>query len=98
MSLTGGGDAVVSCVDESVCGISSVMTAGELNVCGYHSVLSDEAGNSSRVEVAVSIDDVVACGDDPLLPDAVRVGGRLPVIGDTLVGLSRVAGSGRGYT
>ena len=39
--------------------------------------MSDEAGNSSGVEVILSIDDVVACGDDPLLSDAVRVGGWL---------------------
>ena len=32
LSLSGGGDAVVSGVDESVCGVSSVLTAGELDV------------------------------------------------------------------
>ena len=58
---------------------SSIMTADELDVCGCDSVVSDET-----VEV-VSVDDVVACGDDPLLPDAVRLGGRLSVVGDTLV-------------
>ena len=31
-SLSGGGDAVVSGVDEPVCGVGSVMTAGELDV------------------------------------------------------------------
>ena len=46
----------------------------------------------------VSVDDVVACGDDPLLPDAVRVGGRLSVVGDSLVCDSGVARSGRGDT
>ena len=33
-------------------------------MCGCDSVVSEEAGNSSRVEVAVSVDDVVAGGDD----------------------------------
>ena len=34
MSLPGGGDTVVSGVDEPVCGVSSVRTASELDVCG----------------------------------------------------------------
>ena len=61
MSSSGGGDAVVSGVDESACGVSSVMTAGELNVCVCDSLEYDGAGDSSGVEVD---DDVVACGDD----------------------------------
>ena len=87
-----GGDAVVSGAGEPVCGVSSVMTAGELDVFGYESVVSDETGE------VVSVDDVVACGDDPLLPDAVRVGGRLSVVGDTLVCGAGVARNGRGDT
>ena len=71
-------DPVVSGVDEPVCGISSLMTAGELDVCGCGSLVSDGAGESSGVEV---VDDVVACGDDKLLPDAFRVGGWLSVAG-----------------
>ena len=82
-----GVDAVVSGADEPVCGVSSVMTAGELDMFGYDSVVSDETGE------VVSVDDIVACGDDPLLPDAVRVGGRLSVVGDILV-----CGTGRGDT
>ena len=106
MSLSGGGDAVVSSVDESVCGVSSVladgildlcgidtvvygvdepvcdvssvMTTGELDVCGCDSLVSDGSGDSSGVEV---VDDVVACGDDTLLPDAFRAGGWLSVVG-----------------
>ena len=52
----------MSGTDEPVCGVNSVMTAGELDVFGYDSVVSDETGQ------VVSVDDVVACGDDPLLP------------------------------
>ena len=74
-----GGDAVVSGAVEPVCGVSSVMTAGEFDVFGYASIVYDETGE------VVSVDDIVACGDDPLLPDAVRVGGRLSMVGDTLV-------------
>ena len=33
----------------------------------------------------MSVDAVDACGDYPLLLDAVRVGGSLSVVGDTLV-------------
>ena len=69
----------MSGVDEPVCGVSSVMTAGELDVCGCGSLVSDEPGD------VVSVYDVVACGDDPLLPDVVQFGGRLSVVGDTVV-------------
>ena len=72
-----------------MCGVSSVMTARELDVCGCDSLVSVETGE------VVSVDDVVVCGEDPLLPDAVRVGGRLSVVGDTLVCDSGVARSGR---
>ena len=34
MSLPGGGDAVVSGVDESVCGVNSVLADGILDLCG----------------------------------------------------------------
>ena len=67
-----GVDTVVSGVDEYVCGVSSNMTADELDVCGCDSLVSYGAGDSSGVEV---VDDVVACGDDTLLPDAFRVVG-----------------------
>ena len=77
MSLSGGSDAVVLGVDER--GVCSVMTAGELDVCGCGSLVSDDTGD------VVSVHDVVAYGDEPLLPDAVRVSGRLSVVGDTLV-------------
>ena len=82
MSLAGGGDTVVSGVDEPMCGDSSVMTAGEFDVCGCDSLLSDGAGDSSGVGV---VDDVVACGDDTLLHDAVRVACWLSVVGKTLM-------------
>ena len=85
-------------VDDHVCGVSSVMTDSELNVCGCDNVVSDVAGNSSRVEVVLSIDDVVLCGDGPLLPDAVRVGGWLSVVGDTLMCGAGVAQIDRGDT
>ena len=92
ISLSRGGDAIMSGVDEYVCGVSSIMTADGLDVCGRDSVVSDEAGE------VVSVDDVVACGDDPLLPDAVRVVDRLSVVGDTLVCGAGVARSDRGDT
>ena len=90
MMLSGGGDAVVSGVDVPVCGVSSVMTTGELDVC-CGSLVPDETG-------VVSVDDVVACGDDQLLPGSVRAGGRLSVVGDTLAYDSGVARNGRGET
>ena len=54
MLCPGGGDAIVSGVDEPVCSVSSVMTAGELVVCGCGSLVSDKTGD------VVSLDDVVA--------------------------------------
>ena len=92
MSLSRGGDAIKSGVDEYVCGVSSIMTADGLDVCGRDSVVSDETGE------VVSVDDVVACGDDPLLPDAVRVVDRLSVVCGTLVCGAGVAWSDRGDT
>ena len=92
MMLSEGGDAVVSGVDVRVCGVRSVLTAGELDVCCCGSLVSDETGD------VVSVDDVVACGDDPLLPDSVRASGRLSVVGETLACDSGVARSGRGDT
>ena len=92
ISLSRGGDAINSGVDEYVCGVSSIMTADGLDVCGRDSVVSDETGE------VVSVDSVVACGDDPLLPDAVRVVDRLSVVGDTLVCGAGVARSDRGDT
>ena len=71
-------DTVVYGVDEPVCDVSSVMTTGELDVCGCDSLVSDGAGDSSGVEV---VDDVVAFGDDTLLPDAFRVDGWLVGLG-----------------
>ena len=92
ISLSRGGDAIMSGVDEYVCGVSSIMTADGLDVCGRDSIVSDETGE------VVSVDDVVACGDDPLLSDAVRVVDRLSVVGDTLVCGAGVAWSDRGDT
>ena len=71
-------NTVVSGVDESMCGDTSVMTAGEFDVCACDSLVSDGAGDSSGAE---SVDDVVACSDGAVLPDAFRVGGWLPVVG-----------------
>ena len=92
MMLSEGGDAVVSGVDVPVCGVRSVLTAGELDVCCCGSLVTDETGD------VVSVDDVVACGDDPLLPDSVRASGRLSVVGETLACDSGVARSGGGDT
>ena len=89
MVLSGSADAVVSGVDVPVCGVSSVMIAGELDVCCCDSLVPDETGE---------VVSVVACGDDPLLPDSVHVGGRLSVVGDTLACGSGVGHSGRGDT
>ena len=61
-------------------------------MCGCGSLVSGEKGD------ILSVDGVVACGDDPLFSGVVRVGGRFSVVGVTLVGDSGVARSGRGDT
>ena len=78
MLLAGDCDTVVSGVDEPMCGDSLVVTSGELDLCACDSLVSDGAGDSSGVEM---VGDVVACGDDAVLPDAFRVGGWLSVVG-----------------
>ena len=84
MSVSGGGDAVVSGVDETVYGVNSVMPASEVDMSGCNSLVTDDAGNSSGVEVVMSID------------DAVRVGGWVSVVGDTLMCGAKEARSDRG--
>ena len=75
-------DSLVVTADEfDVCACDSdslVMTAGEIDVCACDGLVSDGAGDSSGVEV---VDDVVACGDDAVLPGAFRVGDWLSVVG-----------------
>ncbi len=41
MSLSGGGDAVVSCVNESVCYVNSVLADGIIDLCGGDSLRPD---------------------------------------------------------
>ena len=84
-------DRLVMTADEfDACACDSdrfVMTAREFDVCACDSdslvmtagdLVSDWAGDSSGAE---SVDDVVACSDDAVLPDVFRVGGWLSVVG-----------------
>ena len=85
------GDSLAMTADEfDACACDSdrfVMTAREFDVCACDSdslvmtagdLVSDWAGDSSGAE---SVDDVVACSDDAVLPDVFRVGGWLSVVG-----------------
>ena len=83
------GDVVVRVGEMSFSG------GGDADVCGRDSLVSDGAGDSTGVEV---VDDVVACGDDTLLHDAIRVGGWLSDVGDTMMCGAVVARSDRGDT
>ena len=65
MSLSGGGDAVVSGVDESVCGVISVMLAGVLDLCGIDTAVSgvdEPVCGVSSVMTASEIACVVVAG------------------------------------
>ena len=53
MSLSGGGDAVVLGVDESVCGVNPVLADSILNLCG--------------IDTVVSIVDEPVCGDSSVV-------------------------------
>ena len=77
-SLSGYGDAVVSDVDESVCGVNSVLAAGVLDlccvdtvvsVCGVNQVMSAGVLDLCGVDTVVSACCLRACvwcqlGDD----------------------------------
>ena len=54
-SLSGGGDAVVSGVDESVCYVNSVLADGIIDLCGVDTVVSG-------VDTVVSGVDAYVCG------------------------------------
>ena len=68
------------------------MTADERGVCGVDIVVSNEVGESSRVEMLVSDDDVVVFAEDPLL---VRVANCLSMAVDEVLCGAGVAWSGR---
>ena len=87
-----GVDTVVSgAVSECLCHFDSVSRGdvvvrvgeislsedGDADMCGRYSIVTDETGDWSGVEV---VDDVVAYGDDTLLHDAVRVSGWLSLV------------------
>ena len=78
MSLSGGGDAAVSGVHGSVCGVSSVLADGILDLSGIDTVVY---GVDEPVCDVRSVMTTVACGDDTLLPAAFRVDGSLSVVG-----------------
>ena len=95
MDVSGIDTVVSGAVSECLCDIDSVsrgevlVRVGEMplsggggaDVCGCDSLVSDGAGDSSGVGL---FNDVVSCRHDILLHDAVRVGGWLTVVVETL--------------
>ena len=74
MSFSGGGDAFASGVDDSVCGVNSVLAAGVLDLCSVDTVLSGAeesvCGVNSVLAAGVldlySVDTVVSGVDEPV--------------------------------
>ena len=71
VSVAGGGDlavcVVVSGVDESVCGVNSVMTAGVLDLCGVDTVMSGVDRFVCSVSTAMTAGESDVCGSDSVV-------------------------------
>ena len=71
VSVAGGGDlavcVVVSGVDESVCGVNSVMTAGVLDLCGVDTVMSGVDRFVCSVSMAMTAGESEVCGGDSVV-------------------------------
>ena len=66
MSLSGGGDAVVSGVDESVCCVNSVLTDGTLDLSGVDTVVSGVVESVGSVRSVMRAGEFYVCGCDSL--------------------------------
>ena len=69
MSLSGGGDAVVSGGDESVCGVNSVLADCILDLCGIDTVGSGVDEPVCDVSSAITAAELDLCGCDSLVYD-----------------------------
>ena len=69
MSLSGGGDAVVPGVDEYVCGVSSVLADGILDLCGIDTVVSGVDEPVCDVSSVTTTGELDMCGCDSLVSD-----------------------------
>ena len=71
VSVAGGADlavcVVVSGVDESVCGVNSVMTAGVLGLCGVDTVMSGVDRFVCSVSTAMTAGESDVCGGDSMV-------------------------------
>ena len=69
MSLSGGGDAVVSSVDESVCGANSVLADGILDLRGVDRVVSGVDEPVCGVSSVLTAGELDVCGCESLVSD-----------------------------
>ena len=84
MSLSGGGDAVVLGVDESVCGVNPVLADSIINLCGIDTVVSgvdDPMCCDSSVMTAVEFD---VCSCDSLVYDGAGDSSGVEVVHDVV--------------
>ena len=70
MSLSGGGDAVVPGVDESVCYVHSVLADSILDMCGVDTVASGVDEYVCGVSSVMTADELDVCGCDSVVSDA----------------------------
>ena len=91
VSVAGGSDlavcVVVSGVDESVCGVNSVMTAGVLDLCGVDTVMSGVDRFVCSVSTAMTAGESEVCGGDSVVSGEAGKSSRVDVFvsGDDVV-------------
>ena len=84
MSLSGGGGAVVSGVDESVCGVNSVLADGILDLCGIDKLVSDVDEPECDVSSVMSAGELDVCGCDSLVSDGAGDSSGVEVVDDVV--------------
>ena len=85
MSLSGGGDAVVSGVDESVCGVGSVLADGILDMSGIDTVVYGVDEPVCDVNSVMTTGELHVCGCDSLVSDGAGDSSGVEVADDVVV-------------
>ena len=84
MSLSGGGDGVVSGVEESVCYINSVLADGVLDLCGVDTVVSGVDEYVCGASSIMTADEHDVCGCDSLVSDGAGDSSGVEVVDDVV--------------
>ena len=84
MSLSGAGDAVVSGVDESVCGVSSVLADGILDLSGIDTVVYGVDEPVCDVSAVMTTGELDVCGCDSLVSNGAGDSSGVEVVDDVV--------------